>query len=302
MKRTVSSRQALGGLHRSRSCVSKPYLYWSTSIFLTCSIVSWTAAISNLFALHSAARCRCVPNGRAARLGPRGRKCAMSRLRRRRADADADRAAARCQAANPIASSTWLAPTLPEEHAAPALTATPARSSLITSSLSRLAGQRDARGVGDAQACAPSTTASGVIARHLPSSRSRKHALRCYSARSARAISAAAPKPAIAGDVLGAGAPAALLAAALDKRRRLRSVANDERADALRDRRSCGRTGSAYRRRALRNRRRRAQRLAPHRYARETMRHARTLLPRRPAALRRSRCWPCIATRARWLR
>ena len=34
---------------------------------------------------------------------------------------------------SPIASSTWLAPTLPDEQAAPALTAMPARSSAMTS-------------------------------------------------------------------------------------------------------------------------------------------------------------------------
>src|SRR6478752_2375076 len=44
MKATISSLRPFGAFTLSM-LVSKPYLYWSTSIFLTWSMVSWTAGM-----------------------------------------------------------------------------------------------------------------------------------------------------------------------------------------------------------------------------------------------------------------
>ncbi len=94
-----------------------------------------------------------------------------------------------------------------------------------------------------------------------------------------------------AGDVLGAGAPAPLLAAALDQRLDRGAVAEHERADALADRRSCAPRGSACRRRA--------RHIEPdpvppperRRYGEARLRRGRSLKLPRPAESRRSRCW-----------
>ena len=68
------------------------------------------------------------------------------------------------RAATPIAASTWLGPTLPEEQAAPALTMTPSRSSAMTWVSAATPGIAIAEVFGRRGAAAPSTTASGATA------------------------------------------------------------------------------------------------------------------------------------------
>ena len=96
-----------------------------------------------------------------------------------------------------MASSTLLAPTLPDVQAAPALTATPSRSRRMTSRLRRLAGQRrDTRCWRRAAAPRPTNDSIvGVAAMTPASSLSRRAAMRCAASASRPTSAAAAPKP-----------------------------------------------------------------------------------------------------------
>src|SRR5262249_42912550 len=74
----------------------------------------------------------------------------------------------------PIACSTWLGPTLPEEQAAPALTMTPSRSSAMTWVSAETPGSAIALVLGNLSARDPMITASGAVARTAASRSSRK--------------------------------------------------------------------------------------------------------------------------------
>src|SRR5581483_10793749 len=69
---------------------------------------------------------------------------------------------------SPIACSTWLGPTLPEEQAAPALTITPARSSAITWVSAAMPGSAIAEVFGRRGAAAPTTTAASPCSATAP--------------------------------------------------------------------------------------------------------------------------------------
>ncbi len=101
----------------------------------------------------------------------------------------------------PMASSTWLAPTLPDEQAAPALTAMPARSSAITSVSAACRARRCTTCWARRGASAPMTTASGVDAhaRRPPAGRAGLPCGHAAPDRRCAASAAAAPKPAMAG-------------------------------------------------------------------------------------------------------
>ena len=104
----------------------------------------------------------------------------------------------------------------------------------MTSRLGRLAGQRRARGVGDAAA----------LAADDEDSRRRRHdtgfelvAQSCHALRGvclADDFRRSGAEADDAGNVLGAAAPATLLAAALDEGRQIDAVAHDQGADAAR--------------------------------------------------------------------
>ena len=65
---------------------------------------------------------------------------------------------------SPIAASTWLGPTLPDEQAAPALTMTPSRSSAMTCVSAATPGIASAVVFGKRGTAAPMTSASGTAA------------------------------------------------------------------------------------------------------------------------------------------
>src|SRR6476660_6251183 len=62
MKRTMSSERPLGALSDAIS-VTNPYLYWSTSMWRTRSMVSWTAGISSSAAGLRTADWHCHAHG-----------------------------------------------------------------------------------------------------------------------------------------------------------------------------------------------------------------------------------------------
>src|SRR3954451_382393 len=99
----------------------------------------------------------------------------------------------------PIALSTWLGPTLPDEQAAPALTITPSRSSAMICVSEATPGSASAVVLGRRGAAAPITSASGTAFSAAVSRRSRNRRTWPYSAKPARAESAAAAKPAMPG-------------------------------------------------------------------------------------------------------
>src|SRR5206468_3494094 len=99
----------------------------------------------------------------------------------------------------PIARSTCEGLSLPEEQAAPALTATPARSSAITWVSLDSPGRPRQLVLGRRGPAAPNTRASGRPASALRSSRSRHRASRPASSSSPAATTAAAPKAAMPG-------------------------------------------------------------------------------------------------------
>src|SRR5258708_35981066 len=70
-------------------------------------------------------------------------------------------------APTPIAASTWLGPTLPEEQAAPALTMTPSRSSAMTWVSAGVPGHAVAGAFGKRCAGAPHTPPAGASAGQL---------------------------------------------------------------------------------------------------------------------------------------
>ena len=76
--------------------------------------------------------------------------------------------------ATPIAASTWLGPTLPDEQAEPDDTATPSRSSRISSVAAARPGTAKASVLGSRGAAAPNTTASGAAPATVASQASRK--------------------------------------------------------------------------------------------------------------------------------
>ena len=79
---------------------------------------------------------------------------------------------------------------------------------------------------------------------------------------------------------------------------RLAPLAHDERADALGPAELVGGKRQVVDAERARHRRRPGRRPAPHRCARQGHALARALPPRRPAASRRSRCWPSAASAA----
>ena len=99
-------------------------------------------------------------------------------------------------AGTPIAASTWLGATLPDEQADPEDTATPARSSAITSVSAGTPGIAKHSVCGKRATPALNTVARGADDRRASRSRQPAHWPRL--SRSARAASAAAPKPAMA--------------------------------------------------------------------------------------------------------
>src|ERR1700761_6677937 len=155
MKRTVSSDRPFGAFSDS-IIVSNPYRYWSTSIWRTRSTVSCTAAI------HSSARgfkdrggtlfgwsLTMFPgrNHLLRTVQAVFRRQSLSKLPEslRQASRHRSMSASRVDqpilsrtapwaisGSNPMASSTWDGCTLPDEHAEPDDTATPARSKPMT--------------------------------------------------------------------------------------------------------------------------------------------------------------------------
>ena len=144
-----------------------------------------------------------------------------------------------------MAASTWEGCTLPDEQAAPEDTATPSRSKAITAVSAFMPGSAKSVVFGSLSASAPKITACGASrAQARFQRRAGTHAGDVASS-DARAASAAAPKPAIAGDILRAGPRPALLPAALD--RGLRDVKFQVRGPGRRrplGRRSCAPTAS----------------------------------------------------------
>ena len=98
-------------------------------------------------------------------------------------------------AGTPIAASTWLGATLPDEQADPDDTATPAKSIAITRVSAGTPGIARQRVWGKRATPALNTVARGPT---MSASRSRQPAHNAALSRSARAASAAAPKPAMA--------------------------------------------------------------------------------------------------------
>ena len=98
----------------------------------------------------------------------------------------------------PIAASTWLGATLPDEQAEPDETATPSRSSAITSVSAAIPSTPTQSVCGSRGAPAPKTVAAGRSPAIAAASASRQPAQPSALARSPRAAAAAAPKPAIA--------------------------------------------------------------------------------------------------------
>ena len=135
-----------------------------------------------------------------------------------------------------MAASTCEGATLPEEQAAPEDTATPSRSRAITAVSALMPGTANSVVLGSrstAGAEDDDRRRDRLEAGFEPVAQRRHGGALLARARS-RAAAAAAPKPAIAGHILGAGAGAALLAAAADQRLEVqRLVAPDQRADAL---------------------------------------------------------------------
>ena len=96
-----------------------------------------------------------------------------------------------------MAASVSLVPTLPEEHAAPALTDMPARSSCMTSVSALRPGGAIKLVLGSLGLSAPMMQASRVVAQSSRSSRSRNRARPANSRSPRRAAAAAAPNPAM---------------------------------------------------------------------------------------------------------
>ena len=145
-----------------------------------------------------------------------------------------------------MAASTCDGLTLPEEQADPELSITPSRSSAIKAVSAATPGSAKFEVLARRGARAPKITASGATCFKPASKRSRSVA----SVRSefARRDFAAAPKPAMPGQIFGAGAAAMLLPAAQDLRRERRAVAQDQGARALRPAQLVGRKRNIIRR------------------------------------------------------
>src|SRR5688572_27007683 len=213
MKRTVSSDKPFGALSDSMS-VTNPYLYWSTSMRRTRSIVSCTAGIHSPplrlqgpwvgfrsvwsvrfpvgAPLQAAISC-CFPDlyRLSASLAQAFRNASISasveeypKLRRM-----APRAR---PVGTPMAASTWDGVTLPDEQAAPDDTATPSRSSAITAVSAFTPGTANSVVLGSRVAASPKMTACGSIALSPASSRSRSDAIAAASSRQLRLTEAAA--------------------------------------------------------------------------------------------------------------
>ena len=136
--------------------------------------------------------------------------------------------------ASPIAARTWLAPTLPDEHAAPALTAMPSRSRAMTSVSALAPGSPKLVVLGRRSASPAMTTAAGVMLANP-----------CLQpvAQGTNLVDLGKIAPRRRGgraeagngrDILGPCAPPALLAAAGDEGGQAGAVANDKRTHALR--------------------------------------------------------------------
>ena len=175
----------------------------------------------------------------------------------------------------PIACSTCDAPDLARRTGRAGRHGTPARSKAISAVSAVRPGSGEERGVGQALLPAPKITTSGAISRSPASSRRAERAMRDASSRPrGSAARAAAPKPAMPGDVLGPGPRAPLLPAAaqhaLGDVQRRGATQRARRRPA--DRRSCGPRRRRGRRRCRRCRSRPCRRPARRRNA--AARHA----------------------------
>ena len=191
---------------------------------------------------------------------------------------------------------------MPDEQAAPDDTAIPSRSKAMTAVSAFMPATANSVVFGSrSRRRAPKITACGEIARRPASKQvaQRQH-VRGLGRRLRDGRRGGGPECGNAGDVLGAGAHAALLAAAANER--IGEVNVLARAAPARrrpsGRRSCAPRASTDRRRARRYRRACARPPARHRHEASRRPHARSRPPPRPAAPRRSRCWRASATPA----
>ena len=127
-----------------------------------------------------------------------------------------------------MAASTWLAPTLPDEHAAPELTDTPARSSLISSVSADRPGKTDAGCIGQPRAIAGNDDGlrrHGTHGLFQPVPHGAEPAHLIDLSRSAHRGRAEARN---ADHILRTGPPPALLPATGDQRRHLAALTQDQ--------------------------------------------------------------------------
>ena len=269
----MSSERPFGALSISTS-VSKPYLYWSTSIERTCSTVSCTAGIWS-----SPHRSR-LQGPRVDELdGDGGRQAALA-LRRYRCRDDRFRTAPRsgstsASAVDPAEADAHgalaparldahgvehvRAPTLPDEQAEPDETATPSRSKAIRAVSALRPGHGEGEGVGQPRRAAAEDHGVRSDARRArPPPRRAAPRRRSGLGREAAAgpISAAAPKPTMPATFsVPARAPRSCPPPRIRRVGELdagRRPARSRRRPS--GRRACGPTGSGRRRRGRRDR------------------------------------------------
>ena len=134
-----------------------------------------------------------------------------------------------------MAARTCDGATLPDEQAAPDDTATPSRSKAMTAVSAFMPLTENSVVLGSRAASAPKNTAPGATALIPASSLSRSADMTGASERKAQPGGIGGrPEACDPGHILGAGAHAALLAAAPDRSVQHQPVAHDQRADALR--------------------------------------------------------------------
>ena len=146
------------------------------------------------------------------------------------AEADADRRRGDI-GRDPIAASTWLGPTLPDEQAAPALTMTPSRSSAMIWVSADGAGHRDRRGVRQARRRGADHDRLGRQRRDFRFERVAQLADPLVVVDLGCGGLGGSGEAGDAGHILGAGAASALLSAAAQHRRQIEPAAHDQRAD-----------------------------------------------------------------------
>ena len=134
-----------------------------------------------------------------------------------------------------MAARTWDGATFPDEQAAPDDTATPSRSKAMTAVSAFIPLTENSVVLGSRAASAPKKTAFGATAL-IPASSVVAQALHpgCLRGKPQPGGVGRGAKARDPCHILGAGAGAALLAAALDLRVQRHAIAHDQRADALR--------------------------------------------------------------------